>query len=113
MNPSNPGSLQMYLTADASEVHYECFGIELVTSIRMNGISCYLYPNDLSYRSSFCWVNNNQHNLMRYFHEIDFRDVDALIKLHAEKDLQSKRERKNSASFGIYCTFYFVYESYT
>lgn len=106
--PKDPGSFQVYQAFDASEVHYECMGREIITAMECAGIECFFYPNDKSCRSSYCWVNNSQDDLSNHFKKIDHLDLDALVEKYATAELSSdgrnKRSRKQATSFGICCT---------
>ena len=105
--PQKEGTFQVYQVADASEVHYECLGLEITTAIECAGIECFFYPNDKCCRSSYCWVNNSQNDLSNHFKEIDHLELDALIRKYASAELSSdgrnKRSRKQATSFGVCC----------
>ena len=105
--PQKEGTFQVYQVADASEVHYECMGLEITTAIECAGIECFFYPNDKCCRSSYCWVNNSQDDLSNHFKEIDHLELDALITKYGSAELSSdgrnKRSRKQATSFGLCC----------
>jgi len=100
-----PGSIQAYNVANASECHYEVSLAEVFMKVQLTGITLCLYNNDKNYKSSHCVVNNCKDYLEKFTNEIPLWDLDSLLAIHGEKhrcsDGRMKRQQSKVAFAGL------------